>query len=79
MEEWLKSKGFEEYYGMWYWEGNLTSLVVLIEEDGSWSCDFGKGKGRNFHSTVKRKEDAVLFDSLPEDQAKESIERLIAL
>ena len=72
MEEWLKSLGFLEVMGLWYLF-KVYSLVVYIEEDGSWSCCCAKGRAAQLTN------DDLLFSSLPEDQAKITLERIIAL
>lgn len=74
MEDWLKSKGFEEVTGVWYRFGNLSTMYAYVDEDLNWSVGYNKGKRFSLPSN-----DDLLFSSLPEDQSKESIERLLAL
>lgn len=71
MEEWLKAKGFQEKQGKWHRLGK-RDLQVFIGEDGDWSAYF-------LEPGISFTDSDMLFSSLPEDQAKESIERLLSL
>lgn len=78
METWLEEKSFEMYNGMWFgvMDKNNTTLVVLKEEDGSFSAALGKGTLINASFKEARTQENTVFLSLPEDQAKENIIQL---
>ena len=58
MEDWLKSKGFEEVTGVWYRFGNLSTMYAYVDEDLNWSVGYNKGK--RFSSSKPSKSPSIL-------------------
>ena len=74
MEAWLKKQNFEEIDGIWYhFKHRGHTMVVFLEEDNSWTAHLSE--------SINNWDDAdnLLFSSLPEDQAKITITRLLKL
>ena len=74
MEDWLKSKDFQEIDGIWYhFKPRGHTCVVFLEEDMSWTAHLAESVyGWEDHANM-------LFSCLSEDQAKITLERIIAL